>query len=75
MSVTGVGVVEVVLLIAALVLIVAGAIVGWDRYRPGRHGPNPHAHPTSEVFIDPETGGRMRVWFDPATGARDYRPD
>ena len=75
MSITAVGAIEVVLLIAALVLIVAGAIVGWERYRPGRNGPNPRAHPTNEVFIDPETGRRMRVWFDPTTGTRDYRQD
>jgi len=49
--------------------------VGWDRYRPGRAGPSPGAHPTDEVFIDPETGRRKRVWFDPASGVREYRDD
>jgi hypothetical protein len=27
------------------------------------------------MFIDPETGRRMRVWYDPSTGGRDYRPE
>ena len=30
---------------------------------------------TDEVFIDPTTGDRMRVWADPETGDRQYRPD
>jgi hypothetical protein len=62
-------------MLAVLVLVVACAVIGWDRYRPGRQGPSPQAHPTAEVFIDPETGQRMRVWFDPATGVREYRKD
>jgi len=33
------------------------------------------SQPTSEAFIDPETGRRMRVWYDPSTGRRDYRPE
>ena len=33
------------------------------------------AQPTAEIFIDPETGRRMRVWFDARTGQRDYRPE
>ena len=31
--------------------------------------------PTDEVFADPTTGERMRVWFDPDTGRRVYRPE
>jgi hypothetical protein len=31
--------------------------------------------PTDEVFADPTTGVRMRVWFDPDTGRRVYRPE
>ncbi|MDQ2961435.1 MAG: hypothetical protein M3R48_10370 [Candidatus Dormibacteraeota bacterium] len=66
---------ELVVIVALVVLAIVAAVVGWDRYRPGRGGPSPGAHPTDEVFIDPETGRRKRVWFDPATGARDYRDD
>ncbi len=62
-------------IVAAVVLVVVATVIGWDRYRPGRTGPNLGAHPTSEVFIDPETGRRMRVWYDPATGTREYRED
>ena len=65
----------VVASVAVLVLVVGCAIVGWDRYRPGRQSNIAGAHPTTEVFIDPESGRRMRVWFDPSTGTRDYRPD
>jgi hypothetical protein len=63
-----------------LVLVIVGTVIalfGWDRYRGGRKdadGPG-GAAPTDEVFIDPDTGRRMRVWYDPATGRRDYRPE
>jgi hypothetical protein len=67
--------VVLLVIIGAAVLIVVCAAVGWDRYRPGRSGPSPRAHPTDEVFIDPETGRRMRVWYDPASGAREYREE
>ncbi len=30
---------------------------------------------TDEVFDDPTTGKRLRVWFDPATGDRRYIPE
>lgn len=30
---------------------------------------------TDEVFDDPTTGRRVRVWFDPATGDRRYEPE
>jgi len=66
---------ELIAILAVVVLIIACAVVGWDRYRPGRAGPSPGAHPTDEVFIDPETGRRKRVWFDPASGVREYRDD
>ncbi len=30
---------------------------------------------TDEVFIDPPSGRRMRVWSDPGTGERRYRAE
>ena len=30
---------------------------------------------TDEVFVDPTTSRRMRVWIDPVDGARHYVPD
>jgi hypothetical protein len=30
---------------------------------------------TDEVFVDPTTGQRLRVWFDPVTGERRYLPE
>ncbi len=69
------GGIELLAILAIVALIVVSAVVGWERYRPGRAGPSPRAHPTDEVFIDPETGRRKRVWFDPTTGVREYRDD
>jgi hypothetical protein len=66
--------------LVVLVVVIAGiviALLGWDRYRGNRkNASNDSASkPTSEVFIDPETGRRTRVWYDPTTGQREYRPD
>ena len=35
----------------------------------------PRFRPTSEVFVDPSTGRRMRVHADPSTGERRYRAE
>ncbi|MGH7612263.1 MAG: hypothetical protein ACREN4_09615, partial [Candidatus Dormibacteria bacterium] len=69
-----------VVLIVVLVIVVGGIIIalfGWDRYRGASRGAGPSAgaKPTSEVFIEPDTGRRMRVWYDASTGQREYRPD
>jgi hypothetical protein len=71
-----VGAVEWVILAVVIVGIVV-ALFGWDRYRGGRRGISSSgaSQPTDEVFIDPDTGRRMRVWYDSATGKRDYRPE
>jgi hypothetical protein len=68
--------VELVLLVVVIVGIVI-ALFGWDRYRGNRKGASNGgaSQPTGEVFIDPETGRRMRVWYDPGTGQREYRPE
>jgi hypothetical protein len=68
------------LLSSAGVLIVV-ALAERERYTSGRpsEGPDGTAdeglHVTDEVFDDPTTGRRTRVWFDPQTGRRAYRPD
>jgi len=63
-----------------LAVVIAGIVIalfGWDRYRGSRKSVSngDASQPTDEVFIDPETGQRMRVWYDPGTGKRDYRPE
>ena len=50
----------------------AGTGTGATARRPAADGAS---QPTSEAFIDPDTGRRMRVWYDPSTGQRDYRPE
>ncbi len=69
-------VVEWVILAVVVVGIVI-AIFGWDRYRGSRKDASDDsaAQPTSEVFLDPNTGKRMRVWYQPATGQREYREE
>ena len=70
------GTVEWVIL-AVVILGIVIALFGWDRYRGSRKSASGGgaSQPTDEVFIDPETGRRMRVWYDPGTGRRDYRPE
>ena len=64
------------LILAVIVVAIVVALAGWDRYRPGRDRlPSAQAHATNEVFVDPETGMRKRVWFDPTTGRREYRDE
>jgi hypothetical protein len=69
-------IVEIVLLVVVIAGIVI-ALFGWDRYRGNRKNDSNGgaSEPTSEVFIDPESGQRTRVWYDPETGKRDYRPE
>jgi hypothetical protein len=69
MSVLGGGILLVV--IAGIVI----ALFGWDRDSRQTADNDRASQPTSEAFIDPETGRRMRVWYDPSTGRRDYRPE
>jgi hypothetical protein len=63
-----------------LLVVIAGIVTagfGWDRYRGNRKTASnaTTSRPTSEVFLDPETGRRMRVWYDQTTGQREYRPE
>jgi hypothetical protein len=62
-------------IVAVVVLGVVAALFGWDRYRSNRKTASESFQPTSEVFTDPASGKPMRVWYDPATGEREYRPD
>ena len=62
-------------IIAVVVVGIVIALLGWDRYRGGRKSADSAAEPTTEVFIDPANGKRTRVWYNPETGRREYRPD
>ena len=67
------------LLVIVAVVVLAGIVIalfGWDRYRGSREvAVDGSAQPTAEVFVDPETGRRMRVWYDRDSGRREYRPE
>jgi hypothetical protein len=68
-------------------VVLVAVVLERTRYRseaaeasPGNHGPGggeramPAApfRPTDEVFIDPTSGARLRVYLDPSTGERRY---
>jgi hypothetical protein len=62
-------------LVAVVVLGAVAALFGWDRYRSSRKVASESSQPTDEVFTDPASGKPMRVWYNPATGERESRPD
>jgi hypothetical protein len=63
----------VALVVAVVVIAALLGTLGWERYRPRVQAEHPL--PTTEVFLDPVTHRRMRVWIDPGTGAREYREE
>lgn len=69
--------VAVWVIVAVVVVGVVFAFFGWDRYKGAkkRRDDSGEYEPTSEVFIDPATAQRMRVWYNAKTGERDYRPE
>jgi hypothetical protein len=64
-------------IIAIVIVGIVIALFGWDRYRGNRRSATQAsaAQPTDEVFMDPETGKRTRVWYNSATGQREYRAE
>ena len=65
-------------LLLAVYVIVGAAIliaIGWSFF-VRRHGesqtPADGWERTDEVFVDPGTERRMRVWVDPVDGSRHY---
>jgi hypothetical protein len=62
-------------IVAIVAVGVVAALFGWDRYRSDHKIESDSYQATNEVFTDPASGKLMRVWSDPATGEREYRPD
>jgi len=63
---------------AAVGAIILGVAAAYEhgRYRASVQASDTGRYQrTDEVFTDPTTGQLTRVWYDPASGARDYRPD
>jgi hypothetical protein len=62
-------------IVAIVVVGIVVAVFGWDRYRSNHKEVSESSQPTSEVFTDPASGKTMRVWYNPTTGEREYRPE
>lgn len=60
---------------AAGLLVVALERQRYGAGRREREAGVEHHRPTDEVFIDPTTGQRTRVWIDSRSGERSYRPE
>jgi hypothetical protein len=65
------------IILAVVIVGIIVALAGLDRYRGSRRGAadTDALKPTDEVFVDPETGRRTRVWYDAASGRREYRAE
>lgn len=67
----------ILLYLLVLILVAAIAFQGTAWYRRHRLQQKNQAapsgfEPTSEIHIDPTTGIRQRVWYNPTTGERFY---
>ncbi|HEX7354194.1 MAG TPA: hypothetical protein VF288_05100 [Mycobacteriales bacterium] len=64
--------IAIIVVIALVALFVVSLFLG-------RHGesavPAGDWTRSDEVFVDPSTGRRMRVWLDPSDGSRHYVPE
>jgi cell division protein FtsW (lipid II flippase) len=60
------------LALAGLVLVGAVALERWRYKRLREEAPGGHSIATDERFIDPESGKRVTVFYDPASGERRY---
>jgi len=60
-------------------VLVVAALFEVGRYRSSTSGetstPGGRFQRTDEVFVDPTTGVKTRVWFDPRSGERTYEPE
>ena len=54
-------------------ILVSAVFLERKRYRPRVDRTQGHWQPTGERFIDPTTGRLMEVFYNTATGERDYR--
>jgi hypothetical protein len=64
----------IALLVTYGVILVIGTVFEQWRYKPAARLDGPDWKQTDEVFLDPVTGVKVRVWFNAGTGERDYRP-
>jgi hypothetical protein len=65
------------IILAVVVVGVIIALFGWDRYGGNKKsaGESNASQATNEVFVDPNTGRRTRVWYNATTGEREYRDE
>jgi hypothetical protein len=55
------------------ILLVGGLLFERGRYKPAERGqPGPGWIATDECFVDPHTGERVTVFYQPSSGERRY---
>jgi len=65
--------VAVYLLIFGVGLVILTALENWKYHR--HQPPGESFVPTDEKYFDEDTGKTMRVYYDPSSGERVYRPE
>lgn len=64
------------LLVIVVLAFAAFQFTAWYRRKrlepPSQEGPPTGFEPSEEIFIDPTTGVRQRVWYNNKTGERYY---
>ena len=63
------------LLVIVVLAFAAFQFTAWyrrKRLEPSQEGPPSGFEPSEEIFIDPTTGVRQRVWYNNKTGERYY---
>ena len=53
-------------------ILILGTVFERWRYKPAVTPQSAKGQPTGERFVDPESGHLMQVYYDPATGERNY---
>ncbi len=75
----GLGLARLLILVGGISLLLIGlaivAGVGPGDGEPPDATLEPRFRPTDEVFMDPTSGRKMRVWLDPRSGERRYRAE
>ncbi|WEK54466.1 MAG: hypothetical protein P0Y55_18340 [Candidatus Cohnella colombiensis] len=56
-----------------IISIIATYYFRRNRLKEQKAVPTHGFHPTDEIFIDPTTNIKQRVWFNPHTGERRYQ--
>ncbi|WP_040949489.1 hypothetical protein [Gorillibacterium massiliense] len=65
--------IQIFAVIVIIIAILSTVVIRRNRLNNATHQPPPGFQRTDEIFIDPTTGIRQQVWFNPYSGERFYQ--